>query len=141
MAERIIPAQARERHIESFGRLVQAFLPGRELVVTVEEAKEERSEKQRRSLFGCAYKALMEQMGLSGAGEKDDLHEFICGEFFGWREKRIMGEVRRYPVRTTTRGEDGKRDVISVRQQLELYAWIQRRAAEHGYDVPHPDPQ
>ncbi len=139
MVTRTITAGNREGDIESLGRLLAAFLPGRELTVTIEEAKAERSDLQRRSLFGCAYKALMAQMGLSGESEKNDLHEFLCGEFWGWREKNIMGQIHRYPIRTTTRGEDGKRDVISVREQLDLYAWIQRRAAENGYDVPDPD--
>ena len=139
MVTRTITAANREGDIESLGRLLAAFLPGRELTVTIEEAKVERSDLQRRSLFGCAYKALMAQMGLAGESEKNDLHEFLCGEFWGWREKNIMGQIHRYPIRTTTRGEDGKRDVISVREQLDFYAWIQRRAAENGYDVPDPD--
>lgn len=139
MVDRVIPATDREDAIQSFARLVNNFLPGRELTVTIEEAKTERSDLQRRSLFGCAYKALMAQMGLSGESEKNDLHEFLCGEFWGWREKNIMGQIHRYPIRTTTRGEDGKRDVISVREQLDFYAWIQRRAAENGYDVPDPE--
>lgn len=139
MVTRTITAGNREGDIESLGRLLAAFLPGRELTVTIEEAKAERSDLQRRSLFGCAYKALMAQMGLSGESEKNDLHEFLCGEFWGWREKNIMGQIHRYPIRTTTRGEDGKRDVISVREQLDFYAWIQRRAAENGYDVPDPE--
>lgn len=140
MVTRTITAGNREGDIESLGRLLEAFLPGRELTVTVEEAKAERSDLQRRSLFGCAYKALMAQMGLAGESEKNDLHEFMLGEYFGWREKKIMGQIHKYPIRTTTRGEDGKRDVISVREQLDFYAWIQRRAAENGYDVPDPDP-
>ena len=139
MVTRTITAGNREGDIESLGRLLEAFLPGRELTVTIEEAKAERSDLQRRSLFGCAYKALMAQMGLAGESEKNDLHEFMCGEFWGWREKNIMGQIHRYPIRTTTRGEDGKRDVISTRDQLDFYAWIQRRAAENGYDVPDPD--
>ena len=38
-----MPATDREQAIASFSRLVANFLPGRDLVVTVEEAKEERS--------------------------------------------------------------------------------------------------
>lgn len=136
MAERIIPAQDREQAIASFARLVEHFLPGRELVVTVDEVKEERSEKQRRSLFGVAYKSLMEQMGLRGESDKQELHEVFCGGYWGWKE---VGMVRR-PVRTTTKDENGKRDVLSVRQQMAFYSFIQQRAAEYGYDCPDPDP-
>ena len=38
-----MPATGREQAIASFARLVANFLPGKDLVVTVEEAKEERS--------------------------------------------------------------------------------------------------
>lgn len=140
MVDRIIPATDREQAIASFARLVQHFLPGKELVVTVDEAKHERTAKQRASLFGVAYKALMEQMGLRGEREKNDLHEFLLGEYFGWIERPGLGVKRFFPARTTTIGVDGKRDVLSTREQLAFYAWIQQRAAECGYDVPDPSP-
>ena len=139
-AERLVPATDREEAIASFARLVLHFLPGKDLMVSVEEAKVERTEKQRASLFGVAYKALMAQMGLSGEREKNDLHEFLCGEYFGWREKSGLGATHRFPARTTTTDEHGKRDVLSIRRQIEFYEFIQRRAAEYGYDVPDPSP-
>ena len=139
MPSRTIPATNREDAINSFARLVLNFLPDRELVVTVEEFVPERSAKQRASLFGVAYKSLMEQMGLSGSREKDQLHADMCGEYFGWREKPGLGSMIRSPVRTTTTDENGRRDVLTVRQQMAFYAWIQRKAAEYGFEVPDPD--
>ena len=139
MVSRTLPAATRDEAFASFARLVQNFLPGRDLVVTVEEVKEDRSTKQRAALFGVAYASLMAQMGLRGAREKDDLHEFMLGEYFGWRERPGLGPPRKFPIRTTTTDENGKRDVISVRQQMDFYAFIQQRAAEGGYDVPDPD--
>lgn len=141
MAERIIPAADREQAIASLARLVQAFLPGRELMVKVEEATRERTAKQRSSLFGVAYKSLMGQMGLRGEREKNELHEFLLGEYFGWRKKPGLGSALQFPMRTTTTNEDGNRDVLTTREQMDFYAWIQQRAAEYGYDVPDPDPE
>jgi len=43
MVTRTITAGNREGDIESLGRLLEAFLPGRELTVTIEEAKDGRS--------------------------------------------------------------------------------------------------
>ena len=137
MVGRLIPATDREQAIASFTRLVANFLPGKDLVVTVEEAKEERTGKQRAALYAAAYGALMEQMGLRGEKDKQGLHEMFCGEYWGWRD---VGMVRR-PVRTTTTDENGKRDVISVRQQMAFYSFIQQRAAEYGFDCPDPDPE
>ena len=137
---RTLPATDRASAIESLARYLAICLPGKELVVTVEEYRPARSAKQRSALFGCAYKALMEQMGLRGERDKEALHTMLCGEYFGWREVETLGSVRRVPVRTTTINADGKRDEISVKEALEFYAFIQERAAEYGYDVPDPDP-
>ena len=139
MASRLIPAADRNEALASFDRLVLHFLPGEELVLTVEKYEQERTVKQRKTLFGVGYKSLMEQMGLSGEREKDQLHEAMCGEYFGWRDSVILGSTKRVPVRTTTTNERGERDVISTREQLNFYAFIQRTAAEYGYDVPEPD--
>ena len=141
MITRTLPPDDRDECWNVLGRLVQHFLPGKELTVTVDERKIERTTQQRKALFAAAYKSLMEQMGLSGAREKDDLHEFMLGEYFGWREKQVLGQARRFPARTTTTDENGRRDVLTVRQQMAFYSWLQRRAAEFGFDVPDPDPE
>ena len=140
MTTRTLPASNRTDAIASLSRMLEHFLPGRELEITVEELKPERSDRQRAALFGCAYKALMDQMGLSGAREKDELHTTLCGAYWGWRAVEVLGTQRRVPVRTTTTNEQGKRDVITMRAQLEFYEFIQRTAAEFGFDVPDPDP-
>ena len=106
MVKRLIPASDRDRAIELLANFVRHYLPGKELVVDVDEFVEERTDRQRRTLFGVAYKELMAQMGLAGEREKDQLHEMMCGEYFGWRDAGAMGATARVPVRTTTRNED-----------------------------------
>ena len=139
--KRLIPATERDRAIELLANFVRNHLPGKELVVDVYEFAEERTGKQRRSLFGVAYKSLMDQMGLAGEREKDQLHEMMCGEYWGWTWSSTLGARARVPVRTTTRNELGERDVLSVRQQMAFYDWLQRRAAAYGYDIPDPEPE
>lgn len=107
-------------------------------VVKVEPFVKRRSDKQRGSLFGVAYGAIMEAMGLRGSRDKEDLHEFFCGEYFGWTEATPLMKSR--PVRTTTKNERGEKDEISTVTALDMYAFIQQRAAENGIDVPDPDP-
>lgn len=104
--------------------------------VTIEPHKKEFSGKQRRSIFGPAYKALMEFSGLEGNDDKEELHRFMCGEFFGWRELPIG----RKPRRTTTRDEWGKRNPIDTEEAARFYAFLQRRGADVGCYVPDPDP-
>lgn len=105
--------------------------------IEITEWHKVRSPKQRRALFGVAYKAIMEHMGLSGEAEKNALHRYFCGDFFGL-EKDAFG--RDVPIRTTSKNERGEDDEIDVRTALAMYAHIQRRAAEQGIDVPDPDP-
>lgn len=104
--------------------------------VIIEPLKKDRSSKQNKALFGVAYAELEEQTG----NEKNDLHEYFCMEFFGANEKEIMGSFKRVPVRTTTTGFDGKRDVIPTEIFAKFYNFVQRRAAEMGFYVSDPDP-
>lgn len=92
--------------------------------------------KQRRSIFGPAYKALMEFSGLEGDADKRALHRDMCGEFFGW----VDLPLGRKPLRSTTKNELGKHDPMSVAEALRFYAFLQRRGSEVGCYVPDPDP-
>jgi hypothetical protein len=107
-------------------------------VVTVAPYVKKRSSKQRASLFAVAYAAIMEHIGLRGTKDKEDLHQFWCEEYFGYIE--ATGVSPRRPKRTTTKNEAGEDDEISTLQALDMYAFIQQRAAENGIDCPDPDP-
>jgi hypothetical protein len=104
--------------------------------VTIEPHKKEISSKQRKSIFGPAYKALMEFSGLEGDEDKRSLHRFMCGEFFGWRDLPLG----RKPRRTTTKDEWGKHDPIKTDEAARFYEFLQRRGADVGCYVPDPDP-
>lgn len=108
-----------------------------EFQVIIGPIKKERSDLQNRALWGCAYKALR----LATGNDPDDLHTYFCGEYFGWHEYEVMGATRKRPIRTTTKDENGKRDVITTMQLSDFYAFIQQRSAETvGIYVPDPDP-
>lgn len=109
----------------------------KEVQVTIGPVKKERSDLQNRALWGCAYKTLRDATG----NDPEDLHTYFCGEFFSWVEYEVMGQKRKRPFRTTTRDENGKRDVISTAQLSDFYSFIQQRSAETvGVFVPDPDP-
>lgn len=116
--------------------LLQALKPDWEWVVTIKRYRKDRTAEQNNALFGVAYKAITEATG----HEDHDLHEFFCGEFFGWVERDVFGQRKRKPRRTTTRDEHGKRDVLPTDKFAELYDFIQRRMAVFGVYVPDPDP-
>lgn len=108
----------------------------RTFVVEIKQYQKPRSDVQNKALWGCAYKALLDQTG----NDPEDLHEFFCGEFFGWNETEVMGRIKKRPRRTTTTDEDGKRDLMSTLWFYDFYEYIQRKSAENGFEVPDPDP-
>lgn len=127
------------RGVRNFTKLM-AFLSRldvtKEAQITIGPVKKERTQQQNKALFGCAYETLRKATG----NDKEDLHEYFCGEYFGWDIKEVMGKKKRAPKRTTTTGYDGHRDVISTLDLQDFYAFIQQRAAEQGFYVPDPNP-
>jgi hypothetical protein len=95
-----------------------------------------RSSAQCRYLNGVAYKLIGDALGF----ERDDVSEYLCGEYFGWREKPLPGNrSEQVPIRTTTTDADGKRAVLSVKEFADYVEFCQRFAAEHGIYVPSPN--
>lgn len=137
----LLPPEDRMEAIRRINRFLRDALPGKRLEVSVRQYKPPRSSAQNRALFGCAYKALGEQMGLSGAKEIDQIHEVFCGEFWGWQEYQVLGQRKKKPKRTTTTNEAGEREVISKTLFCEFYDFIARKSAEYGYVIPPIDPE
>jgi hypothetical protein len=108
--------------------------------ITIAEYREDRSLEQNAALWAVAYPPLMEHMGLSGEKEKEELHEYFCGEYFGWIEYRIFNKKKMRPKRTTTTDEFGKKDILPKPEFCLFYSFIQRRAATHGVYIEDPDP-
>lgn len=104
--------------------------------IEVRPNKKPQSLKQLKSLYGVAYEELREQTG----NDKDDLHKFFCGEYFGWTHRNVFGYTEKVPVRTTTINENGEYEPISTEDNMRFYNFVQKRAAENGYIVSDPDP-
>lgn len=133
----IFPRTASNRAIERIAACITAYPSNKKIKVTISEAKQERTDSQNRALWGCVYKAISESTG----HDKEDLHEFFCGEYFGWKTVEMFGKLKRRPIRTTTMNESGQREVISKQELSDFYGFIQMRMAEFGIDVPEPDPE
>jgi hypothetical protein len=108
--------------------------------IEIRPRKQTRKLNQNAALWAVAYPAVMEAMGLRGEKEREEIHEYFCGEFWGWKQYRILNKLKQKPVRTTTKNEDGKKDVISKSVMYDFYCFIQQRGAENGIFVPDPDP-
>lgn len=110
---------------------------------TCEPYKATRSGQQNRYLHGVCYKLISDATGY----EPEDVAEYLLGTYFGWKDKKVPKTPRNpegfesVPIRSTTRNEDGRRDVLSWEQFAEYVAFIQRFAAGKGIYIPDPDPQ
>lgn len=141
MSQLILPATDRDQAIKRLNRFLVSCFPGKKVRVEVSVYQAPRSDAQNHALFGVAYPPLMEFMGLQGNEEKEELHRVLCGEFWGWTVYEVMGHKRKKPKRTTTRDENGQRQVIGKTLFAEFYAFVQRKGAELGVCLPDPDPE
>lgn len=126
--------ESRERITANLVRFVGQLPAGKAWEVTVKPYAKDRSQAQNRALFGLAYPILAESTGHT----VPELHEYFCGDYFGWVEVEIFGETHKRPIRTTTTDEQGKREVIKAKDFAGFFAHVQRRAAESGVYIPDP---
>lgn len=136
-----IPKGERVTALARIARFLASLPSAKAWRIEVTEARSQRSIQQLRYLWGVAYKRLSDATGY----EKDDISEFCCGTFYGWREVKVpktptnpTGLASR-PIRTTTTDENGKRSVISTTEFMDFVAFVQRFAASKGVYIPDPD--
>jgi hypothetical protein len=126
---------------------VVTFLSGLEAKkaweIVVRPFKRTRSNPQNSYERGVACVLLSKAVGY----EPDDIHEYLCGSYWGWKQiccpktPNNPRGVRDVPIRTTTRNEEGKRDVLSKRDFWDFCEFIQRFGSKHGVYIPDPDPE
>lgn len=132
----------RERVADAVRTFIAALDTAKPYRVTIEVAKVPRTNQQNRYLWGVAYKLIADAVGY----EVDEVAEFMCGQYFGWTDKRVPKKpsnpegVESVPVRTTTRDADGKRRVLNKHEFADYVAFVQRFAAKRGVHIPDPDP-
>lgn len=128
--------------VAGIGKFLLSLTPSKNWEVVVRERRGTRSIQQLRYLNGVAYKVIGDAIGY----ERDDVSEYLCGTFFGWKDKRVPKKpscpsgIETVPVRTTTTDESGHRSVLSKLEFADYVAFVQRFAASKGIYVPDPDP-
>lgn len=133
----------RDGQIERIARFLAGLSMTKGWRIEVSEARSQRSIQQCRYLNGVAYKLLGEATGY----ERDEISEYLCGAYWGWKEKRVPKKpscpqgVESVPVRTTTTDENGKRAVLGKLDFADYVAFVQRFAAQKGIHIPDPDPE
>ena len=137
----IAPKHGRELVAKRVERFILECFPGKRIRISVEEDKSTRTSQQNRYLYGVCYERVCEATGF----EVDDVAEFCCGSYFGWvtvscpkTPSNPTGQ-KDVPRRTTTKNEEGKRDVLKWDEFGNYVAWIQRFFARKGILIPDPD--
>jgi len=117
-------------------RFIQLLSADKSWKIVISVFRKTRSIEQNAALFGVAYTPMVEYTGYT----KDELHWWMCCNFFGTRTLDINGVSQTRPMRTTTTDEQGKSDVLDWFVFSEFYANVQRVGAEAGVWIPDPDP-
>lgn len=130
------PDNTRETIMGNLLRFLNNLPADKPWEIRIDPFKESRSGRQNRALFGHAYIQICDKTGML----KNDLHEYMLGEYFGWVEIDVFGAKHKRPVRTTTTDELGRNDVLKKPDFAKFYEFIQMRAAENGIYVSDPDP-
>jgi len=90
-----------------------------------------RTNLQNRYLW-AANKAIGDAIGFGA----DDVHVYLLGSKYGWRERELPGgRFEQIPVRTTTTDENGKRAVMSRAVFADYADYVLRYAANLGVFV------
>ncbi len=119
---------------------INALPSDKGFVVKVEELKRPRSNAQNRYLNGVAYKMIGDAIGY----ERDEISEYLCGTYFGWKEKKVPKKpghergIEMVPIRTTTTDEEGNRSVMTKTEFSDYVNFVQRFAAAKGIVIPDP---
>lgn len=99
--------------------------------------KARRSSEQNRLLFGVMYPPIAAHTGFT----VDEIHAWMLGSHFGWVDKpvprtpRNSEGVESVPYRTTTKGPDGRRSVLTKAEFSEFLEHVEHVAAKAGVYV------
>ena len=112
-------------------RMAQHLPTDKPFSVTVEVWKKPRTQPQNNFLWGVAYPAILEGGGEMLRGwSRDDIHEYMVGEFGGWETLEGFGRKRMRPVMRSSQ---------MTKQQFSDYLdWLSAKCADMGIHIPHP---
>lgn len=122
---------------------LQALPTDKAWEVLVRPCATKRSDAQNRYWWSVVVKTLADSVGY----ESDEVHQYLCGAHFGWKDKRVPKTPRNpegvesVPLRTTTRDDMGNHSVLSKTEFSDLVAFAQRFGAQRGVYIPDPDPE
>lgn len=123
------PDTTRSRVRDNLLRFIDMLPVSQGWKVEVTRYAKRRSDEQNRYLWGVVYVAFASALP---GWDKEDIHDFLLGECFGWERIEGMGRVRLKPIKRSSK--------LSKIEFAEYVDFCQRKGAEHGVYVPDADP-
>ena len=112
-------------------RMVQQLPTDKPFAVTVEVWKKPRTNQQNAYLWGVVYPAIMEGGGEAlGGFTRDDVHEWLLGECFGWEMLEGFGRKRMRPLKRSS--------ALNKQEFSDYLTFIDTKCAEFGIVIPEP---
>ena len=118
----------RERVLGNLVRFVQSLPDSKAWKVEIAQYARRRSDEQNRYLWGVVYPAF--EQALEG-WDKEDIHEYLLGEHFGWQRIEGMGRAKVKPLKRSSK--------LTKAEFADYVDFCQRKGAEHGIYVPDPE--
>ena len=110
---------------------MMAALPAKPFAVTVEVWKKPRTNQQNAYLWGVVYPAIMEGGGEAlGGFTRDDVHEWLLGECFGWETLEGFGRKRMRPLKRSS--------ALNKQEFSDYLTFIDTKCADMGIVIPEP---
>ena len=129
--KRIFPANTPPEQIAQAVLRMVSGLPNKPLAVTVELWKKPRTNQQNAYLWGVVYPAIMEGGGEAlGGFTRDDVHEWLLGECFGWQTLEGFGRKRMRPLKRSS--------ALNKQEFSDYLTIIDTKCAEFGIVIPQP---
>lgn len=119
---------------EAERRRMVAFIEGQQLPldVTCEQWKAPRTNPQNAYLWAAVYAPLVDRCGFSA----EEWHDYFCQLHFGTvQHVKPSGEIEMRPLRTTTKNEHGKRDVLKGKPFADFVTFVESECANRGVFV------
>ena len=114
---------------DGFKDMIDTLDYNRDWRIKVVQWREKRSNAQLAYFYAVIVHPVCEETG----NEVQDIHDFICGEYWGWEERKIMGQVKKKPIRTLTSPEPA-----TVEEMVNLCEWAIMRFSHEGIVLEPP---
>ena len=97
--------------------------------VEISPYRRQRTEEQMGYYHGVVVRSFCDATG----HDHEEMHEFLCGECWGWNEKQIMKTTVRRPLKTLTYPKR-----INTAEMTHFIDWCLAFGARHGIQIPGP---